>query len=60
MDINPAKHGKFVPGTGHPIVAPGALAARGVRNVVPMNPAYRAEIAALLPACGPRLVEWDD
>jgi SAM-dependent methyltransferase len=61
VDINPAKQGKFVPGTGHPIVAPAAIAGRGVRNVVLLNPAYRAEVAALLPACGsPHLAEWDD
>ncbi len=60
-DINPAKQGHFVPGTGHPIVAPTALAARGVRHVVLMNPAYRAETVALLPECGnPRLAAWDE
>lgn len=61
VDINAAKQGRFVSGTGHPVVAPEALAARGVRHVVPLNPAYRTEIAALLPACGnPRLAEWED
>ncbi len=59
VDVNPAKQGRFVPGTGHPIVAPAALAARGVRHVVMTNPAYRAEIAAMLPACGgPALARW--
>jgi SAM-dependent methyltransferase len=59
VDINPAKQGRYVPGTGHAIVAPQALAARGVRHVVAMNPAYRREIAAQLPA-GVRLAEWAD
>jgi len=60
-DINPAKQGRFVPGTGHPIVAPAALAARGVKTVVLMNPAYRAETLSMLPACGnPRLAAWDE
>jgi len=60
VDINPAKQGRFVPGTGHPIVAPAALAARGVRHVVLMNPAYRAEVAALLATHGSaRLAGWD-
>ena len=60
VDINPAKQGRFIPGTGHPIVPPDALAARGVRHVVPMNPAYRAEIAATLAVSGgARLVDWD-
>ena len=61
VDINPAKQGKFIPGSGHAIVAPASLAARGVRQVVAMNPAYRTEILAALPGCGnPALVEWDD
>lgn len=59
VDINPAKQGRYVPGSGHPIVAPAALAARGVRHVVLMNPAYRNEVAALLPTRGgARLAEW--
>jgi SAM-dependent methyltransferase len=52
VDINPAKQGRFVPGTGHAIVAPAALGARKVRHVVLMNPAYRPEVASMLPACG--------
>jgi hypothetical protein len=60
VDVNPAKQGKFIPGSAHPIVAPADLAARGVRHVVPMNPAYRAEVAAMLPANGrAALVCWD-
>jgi SAM-dependent methyltransferase len=60
-DINPGKQGRFVPATGHPIVPPSALPARGVRSVVLVNPVYRQEVAALLPACGnPRLAEWND
>jgi SAM-dependent methyltransferase len=59
VDINPAKQGRFLPGTGHRIVAPSALTGCGVRNVIAMNPAYRAEIAALLPA-GVPLAEWAD
>ena len=60
-DINPDKQGRFVPGTGHPIIAPAALSARGIRHVVPMNPAYREEIARMLPGLGDaRLAEWDD
>ncbi len=60
VDINPAKQGRFVPGTGHPIVAPRALTGRGVRHVVLMNPAYRAEVADMLPTLGgARLAEWE-
>ena len=59
VDINPAKQGRYLPGTGHAIVAPAELAARGVRHVLPMNPLYRAEIDAMLPH-GVALAEWAD
>ncbi len=48
VDLNPNKQGRFVPGTGHPIVAPRELAPRGVRFAILMNPNYRAENEALL------------
>jgi SAM-dependent methyltransferase len=48
IDLNPNKRGKFVPGTGHPIVGVADLAARGVRYAILMNPNYRAENEALL------------
>ncbi len=57
IDINPAKQGRFVPATAHPILAPAALATRGIRHVVLMNNAYRAEVARRLPADA-RLVGW--
>jgi SAM-dependent methyltransferase len=50
VDLNPNKQGRFVPGTGHPIVGPGELAPRGVRFAILMNPNYRAENEALLAA----------
>jgi SAM-dependent methyltransferase len=57
-DINPGKQGCFVPGTAHPILPPAALPVRGVRNVVLMNPVYRAEVAAQLGCLGARLADW--
>lgn len=44
VDVNPAKHGMYMPGTGHEIVAPERL--REVRPglVVVMNPVYTEEI----------------
>jgi SAM-dependent methyltransferase len=48
IDLNPHKQGHFVPGTGHPIVAPAALGERGVTRAILMNPNYRAENLALL------------
>jgi SAM-dependent methyltransferase len=43
VDVNPRKHGKFVPGTGQRIVGPDALAA-GVKTIIVMNPIYTDEI----------------
>jgi SAM-dependent methyltransferase len=48
VDLNPAKHGKYVPGTGHPIVAPKDLPERGVRAAVVTNPNYVDENRRLL------------
>lgn len=45
VDINPRKHGRFVPGTGQPVVSPDSLRRLDVRNVIVMNPLYRDEIA---------------
>ncbi|HVM39330.1 MAG TPA: class I SAM-dependent methyltransferase [Acidimicrobiia bacterium] len=52
VDVNPAKQGRFVAGTGHPIVPPGELVARGVEHVVVMNPNYLDECAATARAVG--------
>jgi hypothetical protein len=47
VDVNPRKHGKFVPGTGQRIRGPESLQA-GTRTVLVMNPLYVNEIAATL------------
>ncbi len=52
VDINPRKHGKFVPGTGQPVVGPDDLVDLGVRSVIVMNPLYRDEIAAQVASLG--------
>ena len=52
VDINPKKRGKFVAGTGQPIVAPEQLVASAPSTVVIMNPAYQSEIADTLRAMG--------
>jgi hypothetical protein len=52
VDINPRKQGTFVPGTGHPIVAPEALSEFLPHVVFVMNPVYRSEIAAELRRIG--------
>ena len=46
VDINRRKQGKYLPGTGHPIVGVAELAQRGVRHVVIMNVNYADEIGA--------------
>ena len=52
VDINPKKRGKFVAGTGQPILAPDQLVESPPAAVVIMNPVYRTEIAASLDALG--------
>lgn len=52
VDLNPKKQGKFVPGTGHPIVGVEGLAVRDVHTAILMNPNYREENEALLVAAG--------
>jgi SAM-dependent methyltransferase len=60
VDINPAKQGGYVAGSGHAIVAPSALNSRGVATVVLMNPNYRQEVQATLESlqCTARLIDW--
>ena len=52
VDINPRKVGRFVPGTGQPVVSPESLADMGVRNVIVMNPLYVDEITQSLQDLG--------
>jgi hypothetical protein len=54
VDINPRKQGRFVPGSGHPIIAPHALGQYGVSSVLVMNPLYRTEVSEQLAATGQR------
>lgn len=44
VDINPHKHGTFLAGTGHEIVAPSFLAEYRPDIVIVMNPVYADEI----------------
>jgi SAM-dependent methyltransferase len=52
VDVNPHKQGMFMPGTGHPVVAPDFLRRYRPELVVAMNPIYLDEIAGTLAALG--------
>lgn len=62
VDLNPNKQGRYIPGTGHPIVAPSDLHRRGVMNAVLMNPNYREENLRLLAEAGIELdlIDWSE
>jgi hypothetical protein len=48
VDVNVRKHGTYLPGTGHLVEPPEALAATPPDVVIVANPAYAAEISAAL------------
>ena len=52
VDINPHKHGKFMPGTGQEIVAPESLADDPPTHVIIMNAIYEGEIRQSLNRLG--------
>lgn len=52
VDINPRKHGKYMPGCAAPIVAPERLKEIAPAIVILMNPVYREEIARDLARLG--------
>ncbi len=52
VDLNPHKHGRFVAGSGHPVIAPERLRELRPDRVILMNPVYREEIAASLATLG--------
>lgn len=52
VDINPDKAGKFVAGSGHPIIQPSELPGRPIERVLIMNPIYRTEITRALADLG--------
>lgn len=50
VDINPRKHGRFVPGTGQEVMAPDRLRGAGITTVIVMNPRYLDEVRGALSA----------
>jgi hypothetical protein len=53
VDINPAKQGLYLPGSGLPVIAPTESVARKTKTYFVMNPNYLDEIAALLRPANP-------
>ncbi|HVC25882.1 MAG TPA: class I SAM-dependent methyltransferase [Acidimicrobiales bacterium] len=51
-DVNPAKHGRFLPGSGHQVCAPDALVDLGVDVVLLTNPVYLDEVREMMGAAG--------
>jgi SAM-dependent methyltransferase len=52
VDVNPHKHGRYMPGTGQEIVAPESLVDHPPEVVIAMNPVYLEEIQADLDRLG--------
>jgi SAM-dependent methyltransferase len=48
IDLNPKKHGHYLPGTGHPIVSYPELRRYGINTAILMNPNYYEENIFLL------------
>lgn len=48
VDVNPRKHGRYLPVSGRRVVPPTVLCELRPRAVVVLNPAYREEIAGML------------
>jgi nucleoside-diphosphate-sugar epimerase len=59
VDLNPAKQGGFLPGTGHAIIAAEQLPARKVATALVLNPNYTAEIRTLLDRVAPHIETVD-
>jgi SAM-dependent methyltransferase len=52
VDINPYRQGRFMPGSGHEIVAPSELRRLRPEHVIVMNPVYVPEISAMCAELG--------
>jgi len=50
VDVNPHKHGHFVPGTGQRVVSPDDLSGIGPDVIITMNPVYADEIEKMIDA----------
>jgi SAM-dependent methyltransferase len=48
VDMNLNKQGKFIPGTGHPIVSDRSVGDLGIGSIILMNPNYKNEVSSIL------------
>jgi len=48
IDVNPEKHQKFIPGSGHQVTGPETACKNGISNIIVMNPNYIEEIRTIL------------
>lgn len=48
IDLNPAKQGGFLPGTGHPVLSPQAAEEQGIATAILLNPNYEQEVREML------------
>ena len=48
IDLNPQKQGRYIPGTGHPIINYKEIVNREIKSAILMNPNYYEENMALL------------
>jgi hypothetical protein len=58
VDLNPRKHGMFVPCTGQRIVGPVSLMEYQPDTVILLNPAYQAEVSQALADVAPGAKMW--
>lgn len=52
VDINPHKWNRFVPGSGHKVVAPASLKRSKLDNIIVMNPMYLEEVCSIVKSMG--------
>lgn len=52
VDINPAKHGMYVPGTGQHVIGPAQLVEEEPDAIMVMNPVYEYEIREIIKTVG--------
>ena len=52
VDVNPRKHGSYVPGSGTPVMAPESLPDYEPDIVVLANPIYEDEVRSILAGLG--------